>query len=130
LESPFSGKEENIHTLIQKAAFTGYGQIGILPRGNLWRDQVELIISLKSIKSDVLLHYWGGFSMGGEGTSLSRHADLLQNGAIGFADDDFMPPLELLKQGFSLGEMREAPVLIAPRDKIIQAEGLGIVFIP
>ena len=125
LESPFSGREENIYTLIKKAAYAGYGQIGILPRSNLWRDQIELIISLKSIESEVLLHYWGGFSIGGKGLSLSNHADLLQNGAIGLADDDFIPPIKLLRQGFLLGEMREAPVLIAPRDKSIQAEGMS-----
>ena len=35
LESPFNGKEENIYTLIKKATFSGYGQLGILPRGSL-----------------------------------------------------------------------------------------------
>ncbi len=125
LESPFNGTEENIHTLIKKATLAGYGQIGILPRGNLWRDQAESIISLKAIKSEVLLHVWGGFSQGGEGVSLSHHADLLQNGAIGLADDDFSPPIELLNQGFLLGEMKESPVLVAPRDKSIQAQGMS-----
>ena len=42
LESPFTGKEENIYSLIKKAKFAGYGQLGILPRSNLWRDQIEL----------------------------------------------------------------------------------------
>ena len=125
LESPFDGKEENIFSLINKATFAGYGQLGILPRSNVWRDQAELIISLNAIKSNVLLHFWGSFSVGGKGLSLSRHADLLQNGAIGLADDDFTPPIELLKQGFLLGEMKTSPVLVAPRDKSIQAGGIS-----
>tara|TARA_B100000965_G_scaffold166071_1_gene138406 strand:+ start:1199 stop:2455 length:1257 start_codon:yes stop_codon:yes gene_type:complete len=125
LESPFSGKEEDIHTLIKKATFAGYGQIGILPRSFLWRDQIESIISLKTIKSEVSLHLWGGFSLGGKGLSLSKHSELLRNGAIGLADDDSMPPIEILKQGFSLGEMKGAPVLIAPRDKTLQAGGMS-----
>ncbi|WP_269609883.1 dihydroorotase [Prochlorococcus marinus] len=125
LESPFSCKEENIYTLIKKATFAGYGQVGILPRGELWRDQIEPIISIKTIKSEVLIHLWGGFSLSGKGASLSRHAHLLQNGAIGLCDDDFIPPLELLKQGFSLGEMKNSPILIAPRDKILQADGMS-----
>tara|TARA_B100000965_G_scaffold346493_1_gene317865 strand:- start:1340 stop:2596 length:1257 start_codon:yes stop_codon:yes gene_type:complete len=125
LESPFNGKEEDIYTLIKKATFAGYGQLGILPRSNLWRDQIETIISLKAIKSEVLIHLWGGFSLGGKGISLSRHYDLLQNGAIGLADDDFIPPIELLKQGFSLGEMEKSPVLIAPRDIHLQAGGMS-----
>ena len=125
LESPFSGKEENIHTLIKKATFAGYGQVGILPRGEFWRDQIEPIISLKTIKSEVLLHLWGGFSLGGKGVSLSKHAHLLQHGAIGLSDDDFTPPLELLRQGFVLKEMKNHPVLIAPRDKSLQGDGMS-----
>ncbi len=125
LESPFSRKEENIYTLINKATFSGYGQLGILPRGDLWRDQIESIISLKAIKSEVLIHLWGGFSLSGKGITLSKHADLLRNGAIGLSDDDFMPPIELLRQGFLLGEMKSSPVLFAPRDKTLQAGGMS-----
>ena len=125
LESPFSGKEENIYSLIKKATFAGYGQLGILPRSNLWRDQIESIISLKTITSEVLIHLWGGFSLGGKGITLSNHSNLLQNGAIGLADDDFTPPVELLKQGFSLGDMKKSPILIAPRDKSLQAGGMS-----
>tara|TARA_B100001250_G_scaffold337449_1_gene304250 strand:- start:480 stop:701 length:222 start_codon:yes stop_codon:yes gene_type:complete len=36
-----------------------------------------------------------------------------------------MPPLEFLKQAFSLGEMKNFPVLLAPRDKSIQAGGMS-----
>ncbi len=125
LESPFYGKEENIYSLIEKATLSGYGQLGILPRGDLWRDQIDSLIALKSIKSEVLIHLWGGFSLNGKGLSLSKHSELLQNGAIGLSDDDFMPSIELLKQGFSLGEMKKSPVLIAPRDKSLQAGGIS-----
>ena len=125
LEHPFTGKEENIYTLIKKATSAGYGQLGILPRGDLWRDQIESIISLKSIKSELKIHLWGSFSLGGNGIALSNHNNLLQNGAIGLADDDFTPPIELLKQGFLLGEMQKSPVLVAPRDTSIQAGGIS-----
>ncbi len=125
LESPFSGREENIYTLIKKATYAGYGQLGILPKSNLWRDQIESIVSLKTVKSEVLIHMWGGFSLKGKGIALSKHADLLQNGAIGLADDDFTPPIDLLKKGFLLREMNESPVLIAPRDKSLQAGGFS-----
>ena len=125
LESPFSGKEENIYSLIKKATFAGYGQLGILPRSNLWRDQIESIISLKTITSEVLIHLWGSFSLGGKGITLSNHSNLLQNGAIGLADDDFTPPVELLKQGFLIGDMKKSPILIAPRDKSLQAGGMS-----
>jgi dihydroorotase len=125
LESPFNGKEESIYTLLKKATSSGYGQLGILPRSDLWRDQIESIISLKALKSEVLIHLWGGFSLNGKGITLSKHDELLQNGAIGLSDDDFMPPIELLKQGFSLGEMKNFPVLFAPRDKSLQAGGIS-----
>ncbi len=125
LESPFSSREENIYTLIEKAKSAGYGQLGILPRSNLWRDQIETIVSLKTIKSEVLIHLWGAFSLGGKGVTLSKHTELLKNGAIGLTDDDFIPPIELLKQGFALGEMKKSPILIAPRDKALQAGGMS-----
>ena len=125
LESPFDGKEENIYTLIEKATSAGYGQLGILPRGALWRDKIESIIALKTIKSEVLIHYWGGFSLSGKGVSLSKHTELLQTGAIGLSEDDYMPPIELLKQGFLLGEMKNYPVLLSPRDKSLQSGGMS-----
>ena len=125
LESPFNGREENIYSLIEKATLSGYGQLGILPRGDLWRDQIESIIALKTFKSEVSIHLWGGFSLEGKGVTLSKHAELLNNGAIGLSDDDFMPPIEFLKQGFSLAEMKNSPVLIAPRDKSLQAGGMS-----
>ena len=125
LESPFSGKEENIYSLIKKATFAGYGQLGILPRSDRWRDHIESIISLKTIESKVLIHLWASFSLKGNGIALSKHSDLLQNGAIGLADDDFMPPIELLKQGFLLGEMGKSPILVAPRDISLQAGGMS-----
>ncbi len=125
LESPFSGREENIYSLIKKATLAGYGQLGILPRSHLWRDQIDSIISLKTIKSEVLLHLWGAFSLGSKGTALSKHADLLQNGAIGLSEDDFIPPIEILRQGFLLGEMKQSPVLFAPRDQSLQEGGMS-----
>ena len=125
LESPFSGREENIYSLIKKATFAGYGQIGILPRSIFWRDQIESILSLTTIQSELLIHLWGGFSLEGKGITLSKHSELLQNGAIGLADDDFTPPIELLKAGFSLGEMQNSPVLLAARDKSLQAGGMS-----
>ena len=125
LESPFDGKEENIHSLINKATLAGYGQLGILPRCSFWRDQIESIVSLTNIKSELLIYLWGGFSLGGKGINLSKHSELLQNGAVGLADDDFTPPIELLKRGFALGEMKTAPVLIAARDKSLQDGGLS-----
>ena len=36
-----------------------------------------------------------------------------------------MPPIELLKQSFLLGEMKNHPVLFAQRDKSLQSGGLS-----
>ena len=82
LESPFNGEEETIHTLIKKATFSQFSQLGILPRSDLWRDQIESIIALKTIKSDVSIHLWEGFSLNGKGIMLSKHIELLQNRAM------------------------------------------------
>ena len=36
-----------------------------------------------------------------------------------------MPPIELLRQGFLLGEMKNFPVLFAPRNQSLQAGGMS-----
>ena len=50
------------------------------------------------------------------------HADLLEHGAIGLADDDQIIPLALLERGLLLGEM------ILPRacgeDPLLQEDGI------
>ena len=51
--------------------------------------------------------------------SANSHADLLEAGAIG-QDGEQMPSTNLLIVLFMLGEMGQAPVLIAPRDASLQ----------
>ena len=56
---------------------------------------------------------------------LSKHAELLQNGAVSLSNDDHMPPLEFLKQGFSLGAMKNTHALIAHKENPLQARGMS-----
>ena len=124
LEEPVNGKTENLSSLTKKAAISGYGQIAILPRSNFWRDDPEKIQSLFNNKSDVIIHALGGFSRKGNQLELSPHADLLNFGAIGLAEDDSMPDISILKKGLILGEIGLYPLLLAPRSKEIQANGI------
>ncbi len=124
LEEPFNSRSETLATLRKKAAHAGYGQIALLPRSPSWRDRADHLRGFKNNNSDVFFHLWGGFSKGGKGDELAPHAELLNHGAIGLAEDDSMIPIGLLKRGLSLGEMRKYPVLLAPRDKGIQEGGL------
>ncbi len=124
LETTDSERHENIESLSNKAALGGYGQIALLPRSSSWRDKSDVLQRFKSYQSSVKLHTWGSFSLKGEGKILSCHQDLLQKGAIGLAEDDFMPPIALLRQGFLLGEIGSKPVLIAARDKELQGKGM------
>ena len=82
------------------------------------------IKSINAFKSEVKIHAWGSFSEKGKKKQLGRHEELLQNGAIGLAEDNNLPPINLLKQGFSLNEIGNFPVLLAPRDLEIQGEGM------
>ena len=45
---------------MEKATFSGYGQLGVLPSSGLCRDNIESIIAQKTIKSEVkkLLEYF------------------------------------------------------------------------
>ena len=125
LPSPVSGPVETLSSLRRCAAAAGYGQVALLPRASSWRDQPERLFGLHSKDpSDVILPLWGGFSLGGDGEELAPHADLLEHGAIGLADDDRMIPVALLERGLTLGEMGSCPVLLAARDPRLQGDGL------
>ncbi len=123
LEEPLTGRSETLFSLIRAAAASGYGQLALLPRSSSWRDNPERLKGFSNKKSDVLIHLWGSFSRLGQGKELAPHADLLQHGAIGLAEDDSMLPIDLLQRGLLLGEMGQSPVLLAPRDKQVQASG-------
>ena len=126
LEKPISATSENISTLRNCAAAAGYGLVALLPRSSdTWRDRPERLCGFKNEKnnqSDLLL--WGGFSLSGKGEVLSPHADLIQSGVVGLAEDDYIPPIHLLERGLLLGEMGTSPILIAPRDPSIQRDGM------
>ena len=125
LDTPFSGDQETIESLRRCAAAAGYGQVALLPRGRTWRDQPECLQGFcKDPKNGVQLHLWGGFSHGGTSETLAPHGDLLEHGAIGLADDDALISPQLLEQGLVLGEMGSCPVLVAPRDPVLQGAGM------
>ncbi len=124
LEEPFNGRSETLISLRKKAAHAGYGQLALLPRSPSWRDQADRLRGFDDPNSDVLIHLWGGFSKNGNGLELSPHAELLQHGAIGLAEDDKIITINLLKRGLTLGEIKNSPILLAPRDKDIQEGGL------
>ena len=91
-----------------------------------WRDRPERLALRKPDEpSRLTIHLWGSFSTAGQGEHLSCHGDLLDHGAIGLADDDAMVPQALLERGLLLAEMQSAPVLLAPRDPDLQADGLA-----
>ena len=124
LEQATGGREETLNSLRRSAAAGGYGQIALLPRSNTWRDRPERLQGFANTTDGVRIHLWGSFSLDGAGTDLAPHADLLEAGAIGLADDDAVIAVPLLEQGLLLGEMSGAPILIAARDPALQGEGL------
>ncbi len=123
LEDPICSKRETLLSLCESAATAGYGHIALLPRSNCFRDRPERLIGFQN-KGDVSVHLWGGFSKEGESKELSAHGDLIQNGAIGLAEDDKIPSLDLLQRGLVLKEMGKAPILLAPRNKDLQGNGM------
>ncbi|MEC9451884.1 MAG: dihydroorotase, partial [Cyanobacteriota bacterium] len=124
LEDPISGHCETLASLRHAAVAAGYGQLALLPRSSSWRDRPERLQGFLNPNSDVDIHLWGSFSRDGAGSELSPHADLVQQGAVGLANDDLILPIALLQRGLVLGEMGSAPVLIAPRDEKIQGGGM------
>ena len=69
--------------------------------------------------------FWLGFNHIAEvGQCLSSHADLLEAGAIGLCAGEQIPSANLLDRALTLGEMGEAPVLIASHDSNLRGEGM------
>ena len=126
LEDPVNGRAETLQSLARCATAGGYGSVALLPRSRTWRDRPErLALREPDEPSRLTIHLWGSFSTAGQGEHLSCHGDLLDHGAIGLADDDAMVPQALLERGLLLAEMQSAPVLLAPRDPDLQADGLA-----
>lgn len=115
LHEPANGRAETLRSLQRSALAAGYGTVALLPRAQSWRDRPERLQLPEPASAPAVL-LWGSFSHGGAGDDLAGHADQLQAGAIGLAEDDHCPPLPLLERGLELGECGEAPLLLAPRD--------------
>ncbi len=124
LEEPIKGHSESLASLRSVASSSGYGQIALLPRSPSWRDSPEKLHGFNNKENDVLIHLWGALSKGGEGTELTPHSALLKHGAIGLAEDDSIPTLNLLQKALSIGAMGSSPLLLAPRDTSIQGNGI------
>ena len=123
LEEPANGRAETLYSLQRSALAAGYGTLALLPRALSWRDRPERL-QLPSADGAPELLLWGSFSDGGAGEDLAGHADQLQAGAIGLAENAHCPPLALLERGLELGECGESPVLLAPRDPALCQGGV------
>lgn len=124
LEEPLTGRNETLASLRNAAAKAGYGLIALLPRSSSWRDRPDRLQGFENHQSDVVIALWGSFSRNGEQNELASHADLLQHGAVGLAEDESLLPISLLKRGLVLGEMKAAPLLLAPKNEEIQGAGI------
>jgi len=124
LEDPIIGKNETLQSLKTNAANAGYGQVALLPKSRLWRDSPEQFNQDISSTNELLIHFWGSLTVGGQNKDLSAHADILKNGAVGLSADNSLIPTNLLKKALLIGEIGNAPLLLAPRDLEIQGGGL------
>ena len=122
LEDPHTGVAETLASLERSAIAAGYGTVALLPQARRWRDS-PATLSLPPTTSGLRLLLWGSLSRGGAGQELAPHVDQLAAGAIGLAEGPATPPLPLLERALSLGEMGEAPLLLAPRDPALSQQG-------
>jgi dihydroorotase len=123
LDDPLTGVAETMASLARSAIAAGYGTVALLPQALSWRDRPERLQPQEPTSPLQILH-WGSFSRGGAGESLAGHAEQLAAGAIGLAEASECPPLPLLERGLALGEMAEAPLLLAPRDSSLSQDGV------
>ena len=122
LEDPLLGRAERLDTLAAAAANGGYGQVALLPWGEIHRDHpAQLGLHWPEPQC---LHLWGSLSLGDQNSDLAPHAELLAAGATGLAAGAELPPLSLLQQSLELGEARERPLLLAARQRNLANNGL------
>lgn len=122
LEDPLSGVAETLASLGRSAVAAGYGTVALLPQARRWRDTPEAL-QLPPQRSALRLLLWGSLSRGGDGAELAAHGEQLAAGAIGLAEGSATPPLPLLERALDLGEMGDAPVLVAARDPALSRQG-------
>lgn len=124
LEDPHTGRAETLDSLARSAVAAGYGWVALLPQARRWRDAPEALQLTAPAGSGLSLGLWGSLSLGGEGQELAAHAEQLAAGALGLAEGPQLPPLALLERSLALGEMEDAPLLLAPRDRALGQQGL------
>ncbi|MFM2079959.1 MAG: hypothetical protein RLZZ219_641 [Cyanobacteriota bacterium] len=122
LEDPHSGVAETLASLERSAVAAGYGTVALLPQARRWRDSPEAL-QLPAGRTGLRLLLWGSLSRGGAGEELAAHADQLLAGAIGLAEGGATPPLPLLERALAIGELGEAPLLLAARDRGLSRQG-------
>ncbi|MFM7315018.1 MAG: hypothetical protein ACKO0M_17980 [Cyanobium sp.] len=122
LEDPHTGVAETLASLERSAIAAGYGTVALLPQAQPWRDS-PAALSLPRTAGRLRLLLWGSLSRGGAGQELAPHAELLAAGAVGLAEGPATPPLPLLERALALGEMGDAPLLLAPRDRALSQQG-------
>ncbi|MEY2644988.1 MAG: hypothetical protein RLZZ611_1637 [Cyanobacteriota bacterium] len=122
LEDPCHGPAETLASLERSAVAAGYGTVALLPQAARWRDCPEAL-TLPPATTELQLPLWGSLSRSGGGQELAGHADQLSAGAIGLAEGPSTPPLPLLERALALGEMAEAPILLAARDRSLSQQG-------
>jgi len=121
LEDPELGPAETLKSLGIECAAAGYGSVALLPQARCWRDQPEQL--QLQWPQPLQLHCWGALSLAGDGKAFAPHRELLQAGAIGLAESESIPPMPLLERAVVLGEVLEAPLLLAPRDQALTQGG-------
>ena len=124
LEDPHTGRAETLDSLARSAVAAGYGWVALLPQARRWRDAPEALQLSAPAGSGLSLGLWGSLSLGGQGQELAPHAEQLAAGAVGLAEGPELPSLALLERSLALGEMGDAPVLLAPRDRALSQQGL------
>ena len=122
LENPVLGRAETLASLALAAAAGGYGQVALLPWAQPPRDQPERLQLQWS--EPMRLHLWASLCRGEGDVDLSPQRELLAMGAIGLAGSAELPALNLLQRSLQLGEMAARPLLLAPRQRNLAAEGL------
>lgn len=125
-------ERETLETLLNAATAGGFSRITILPNTTpavdtpaslTWFQQQLTVLKTRS-KSLPGLGVWGSLTQGSEGKQMTELGELATSGIIGFAEDQPLQNLALLRRVLEYLKPLQKPVALYPCDRQLRGNGV------
>lgn len=110
-------ERETLTSLIQAAHAGGFTRVAILPDTHPAIDHPATLSFLQERSQGVeltQLHFWGAFTQGAKGQQMTELAELASAGVVGFADNQPLSNLTLLRRVLEYIQPLNKPIALVP----------------